>query len=71
MRLPREPCHVTQPLAFGSLQQTVNDLANDHRGRFEQPDRTDVPAWAHPVIAGGKLYIRDQGTLFCYDVAAK
>jgi outer membrane protein assembly factor BamB len=41
------------------------------RGRFEQPDRSEVPAWAHPVIANGKLYIRDQGVLFCYDVAAK
>ena len=41
------------------------------RGRFTQPDRTDKPAWAHPVIANGKLYIRDQDTLFCYDVKAK
>src|SRR5437867_8380384 len=41
------------------------------RGRFSQPDRTDKPAWAHPVIANGKLYIRDQDTLFCYDVKAK
>ncbi|QDU87481.1 outer membrane biogenesis protein BamB [Pirellulimonas nuda] len=36
--------------------------------RFEQPDRTDAPAWAHPVVANGKLYIRDQGLLLCYDV---
>ena len=41
------------------------------RGRFEQPDRTDKPAWAHPVIANGKLYIRDQDMLLCYDVKAK
>lgn len=41
------------------------------RGRFEQPDRTSLPAWAHPVIANGKLYVRDQDTLFCYDVKAK
>jgi outer membrane protein assembly factor BamB len=41
------------------------------RGRFEQPDRSDKPAWAHPVIANGKLYLRDQDTLFCYDVKAK
>jgi outer membrane protein assembly factor BamB len=41
------------------------------RGRFEQPNRTDLPAWAHPVIANGKLYIRDQDTLFCYDVKAE
>ena len=41
------------------------------RGRFLQPDRTRPPAWAHPVIANGKLYIRDQDALFCYDVKAR
>ncbi len=41
------------------------------RGRFEQPDRTDKPAWPHPVIANGKLYLRDQDVLLCYDVKAK
>jgi outer membrane protein assembly factor BamB len=41
------------------------------RGRFSQPDRTRAPAWAHPVIANGKLYIRDQDVLLCYDVKAK
>jgi outer membrane protein assembly factor BamB len=41
------------------------------RGRFEQPDRSTAMAWAHPIIANGKLYIRDQGLLLCYDVKAK
>lgn len=41
------------------------------RGRFDQPDRSSSMAWAHPVIANGKLYIRDQGLLLCYDVSAK
>ena len=41
------------------------------RGRFKQPDRTRLPAWAHPVIANGKMYIRDQDVLFCYDVKRK
>ena len=41
------------------------------RGRFEQPDRTNLPAWAHSVIANGKLYIRDQGLLLCYEVKSK
>ena len=41
------------------------------RGRFEQPDRSRLPAWAHPVIANGKLYIRDQDVLFCYNVKAR
>jgi outer membrane protein assembly factor BamB len=38
------------------------------RGRFEQPDRTRLPAWAHPVVANGRLYVRDQDVLFCYDI---
>lgn len=37
-------------------------------GRFEQPDRSDKPAWPHPVVADGKLYLRDQDALWCYDV---
>lgn len=41
------------------------------RGRFEQPDRSSAMAWAHPIVANGKLYIRDQGLLLCYDVKAK
>ena len=41
------------------------------RGAFEQPHRSDRPAWAHPVIANGKLYLRDQGVLLCYDVKAR
>jgi len=41
------------------------------RSRFEQPDRSKLPAWSHPVIANGKLYVRDQDILFCYDVKGK
>jgi outer membrane protein assembly factor BamB len=41
------------------------------RGRFEQPDRTKLPAWAHPVIANGKLYLRDQEVLLCYHIKAQ
>jgi outer membrane protein assembly factor BamB len=41
------------------------------RGRFEQPDRSKQPAWTHPVIANGKLYLRDQDVLLRYDVKAK
>ena len=41
------------------------------RGRFKQPDRTTKPAWTHPVIANGKLYVRDQDLLLCFDVKAK
>jgi outer membrane protein assembly factor BamB len=41
------------------------------RGRFDQPDRSQQPAWTHPVIANGKLYLRDQDVLLCYDVKAQ
>jgi outer membrane protein assembly factor BamB len=41
------------------------------RGRFEQPGRSDKKAWPYPVIAAGRLYLRDMDALFCYDVKAK
>jgi outer membrane protein assembly factor BamB len=39
-------------------------------GRFA-PERSGRNAWARPVIANGKLYIRDEQFLFCYDVKKK
>ena len=27
--------------------------------------------WTHPVVANGKLYLRDQELIFCFDVKAK
>ena len=40
------------------------------QGRFQL--RTgNLPTWSHPVVSGGKLFIRDQDTLYAYDVAAK
>lgn len=31
----------------------------------------DGPAWSHPVIHDGKLYLRAHDTLMCYDVSAQ
>lgn len=39
------------------------------KGRFSIADQ-GKPSWAHPVVAGGKLYIRNQGELAAYDVKA-
>jgi outer membrane protein assembly factor BamB len=39
------------------------------KGRFSIEDQ-GRPSWAHPVVCGGKLYIRNQGTLSCYDIRA-
>jgi outer membrane protein assembly factor BamB len=41
------------------------------KGRFDQPDRSKQPAWPHPVVSNGKLYLRDWDVLFCYDVKEK
>jgi hypothetical protein len=27
-------------------------------------------SWAYPVVANGRLLVRDHGTLWCYDVVA-
>lgn len=39
------------------------------KGRFKQADRSKIQAWPHPVVANGGLYLRDQETLLCYNVA--
>jgi outer membrane protein assembly factor BamB len=40
-------------------------------GQFDQPDRSGKNAWPHPVISGGRLYIRDWDVLLCYDIKAR
>ena len=43
------------------------------KGRFTPthlPQHGQSKAWAYPVLAGGRLYIRDLGKLWCYDVQA-
>jgi outer membrane protein assembly factor BamB len=39
------------------------------KGRFRIADQ-GLPSWAHPVVSGGRLYIRNQTTLTAYDVRA-
>jgi outer membrane protein assembly factor BamB len=45
------------------------------KGRFAPPDQPKraspmEKAWAYPVVANGRLYLRDHGSLWCYDVKA-
>jgi outer membrane protein assembly factor BamB len=40
-------------------------------GKFNQPQRSGSPAWTYPVVALGKLFLRDQDKLFVYDVKGK
>ena len=41
------------------------------KGRFNQPGRSAKNSWPHPVIANGRLYLRDQDVLLCYDIKGK
>src|SRR5262249_58567873 len=49
----------------------ANPAGYKEKGLFTQPDRGREKAWPHPVIADGKLYLRDWDGLFCYDISAK
>lgn len=40
------------------------------KGRFRIPQES-LPTWTHPVVAGGRLYLRDQDTIYAYDVREK
>jgi hypothetical protein len=37
------------------------------RSTFKIP-QAKSRSWPHPVVVGGRLYLRDQNTLWCYDV---
>jgi outer membrane protein assembly factor BamB len=45
-------------------------------GRFKIPQQSKLKKpsgriWTPPVVAGGRLYLRDQDLLFCYDVKSR
>ena len=47
---------------------------NEH-GRFTLDPQTKIRSssgriWTHPVVSNGKLYLRDQDLIYCYDVKA-
>lgn len=44
--------------------------AYKEKGRFRIP-QDSLPTWSHPVVAGGRLYLRDQDTIYAFDVRAK
>jgi hypothetical protein len=45
----------------------------NEKGRFTLTPQTEQRSpkgriWTHPVVSNGKLYLRDQELLFCFDV---
>ena len=52
--------------AVGLLESTAEGLKV--RGRFQLVRKRVRDAFAHPVVFGGRLYLRYHDTFFCYDV---
>ena len=48
----------------------ANPAGYKEHGRF-QIQQGSLPTWAHPVVSGGKLFIRDQDRIYAYNVAAR
>jgi outer membrane protein assembly factor BamB len=38
------------------------------KGSFKPDYVSSKPCWSHPVVIGGRLYLREQDKLMCYDV---
>ena len=47
-----------------------NPTAYREHGRF-QIQSGNLPTWSHPVVSNGKLFLRDQDTIYAYDVRRK
>ncbi|HKU76584.1 MAG TPA: PQQ-binding-like beta-propeller repeat protein [Pyrinomonadaceae bacterium] len=52
----------------GLIEATPTGYKEKGRFRIAQGN---LPTWTHPVVVGGRLYIRDQDTIYAYDVKQK
>jgi len=52
----------------GLIEATPAEYREKGRFRIQQDS---LPTWTHPIIAGGRLYLRDQDTIYAYDVREK
>ena len=52
--------------------QLVPASASGYRCKssFKIPN-SDANSWAHPVVIGGRLYLREKDTVWCYNVEGK
>jgi outer membrane protein assembly factor BamB len=52
----------------GLVEATPEGYRETGRFRIQQDS---LPTWTHPVVAGGRLYLRDQDTIYAFDVREK
>ena len=52
----------------GLVEATPAGYKENGRFRIQQGS---LPTWTHPVVAGGRLYLRDQDTIYAFDIREK
>jgi outer membrane protein assembly factor BamB len=52
----------------GLVEATPSGYSEKGRFRIQQGS---LPTWTHPVVAGSRLYLRDQDTIYAFDVKQK
>jgi outer membrane protein assembly factor BamB len=61
--------HLYVRYADGTLALAKADPGDyKETGSFKIPHSGERPSWSHPVIIGGRLYLREQDWILCYDV---
>jgi outer membrane protein assembly factor BamB len=49
----------------------ANPAGYKEKGSFKIPNAGGAPSWSHPVVVGGRLYLREKDMVWCYDVKQK
>jgi hypothetical protein len=62
----RYPAAIVCPECLSA--ETEWQAVSGEKGRFTIAEQ-NWQSWAHPVVSGGRLYLRDQGILAAYDIA--
>jgi hypothetical protein len=58
---------LSERLVVGLVEPTPT--GHEVVSRFELSPQGKAPSWAHPVVLGGRLYLRHAGIVYAYDVA--
>ena len=49
----------------------IRPLPNQYQlqGEFKPAEAPEIrDSWAHPALSNGRLYVREQDALYCYDL---
>jgi len=76
-RMEKLSLTAAEGLIYGLTQGGEMLLIRPNPGRMEIVSRFKLPAdstelaWAHPVVCGGRLYVRQGAFLYAYDIRAE